>query len=146
MTITDRLCQSLATYFGDRGLGSLTTVQPALTETTNAANDSRIIIRSTACNQRAAHLRGVFDVSGEVIVRQSIDEVSAKTSFNTLCQRVKEILLDEKAIEGALPAIDGHLKIYNNSFHLGDQAEMAGERGFQAIFSWRAVAADTPST
>lgn len=144
MTLGDRICQALATYLTNQSIGA--TVQPSITETVNTQNEARVICRVVSCSDRGAHLRGIFDVVGEVIIRQSIDDTTPKTTFNAICSAVKQLLLDDDTTIAALETIDPQLTIYDRSWFLSSQEEAAGERGFQAIYTWRAVARDTPST
>jgi len=146
MTITDRINQALRTYLDGGGLGSLSTVQSGIEDTPNAAVTSRIICRNGSANEYKPHLKGIFIVTGEIVVRQSIDTDDAESDFRALCALTKRLAGDERITPSGIMQEDADLHIYNRSWHLDAQGETSGERGFQAVFTWRALARDTLTT
>lgn len=143
MTLSDRICQGLRLYLMDGPLGSLSTIQAGIEADATSAATSRIICRSVDCSEYKPHLWGIYLVSGEIVIRQSIDEDDAETKFRDLCTNVKCEAGDQSGTPAGIMRHDDRLEIYNRSWHLDAQSETSGERGFQSIFTWRAIARDT---
>lgn len=137
MTISDRLAQAISGALVAGGV--TTTVQGGIELTENAAYTSRVICTVESCTQRSAALRGIYNAQGQVHVLQSIDETDADTNFRALCTAVECVLGHETDSPTNIMAQDGSLHIYNRSWHLDQQSDDAGERGFKGTFSWRAV-------
>ena len=146
MTLSDRICQGLASYLESEDDAGLTTFQAGIEGAATEAYTSRVICRATGCAEYSAALKGLFRPTGEIVVRQSIDEDDAVAKFSALCDFVRGTAGNETSTPAGIEAEDDDLTIYPRSWFLDSQAETAGERGFQAIFTWRAVARDTSNT
>jgi hypothetical protein len=144
MTLPDRISKAIAGALVSGGI--TTTVQAGIESTANTEGESRIICTCTQCPQRSAALRGIYNPVGEVHILQSIHATDAITDFRALCTAVREILGDEYITPEQITAQDSNLHIYNRSWHLDEQMSDAGDQGFKATFSWRAVVRDTLTT
>lgn len=144
MILTDRINTALAGWLGTKSLGI--TCQSGIEAATTTESDNRIICLSTSCEERSAALRGVYNCGGEVLLRQSIDSSGGYTTFKDAIQKVRNLLGNSGLVEAGLLSQDGLLHVYNRSWHLDGLEEDAGKRGWQATFTWRCVARDSPTT
>jgi len=144
MTLSAKISNALASALQDAlsADGVTTTVQPALTATENAAYTTRVICAAGSCSERQT-LRGIYDVKGEVYALCSIDMENAIATNSRLCESLRVILGDRESAPAQIMAQDPTIHIYDRSWHLDGLEDDAGNRGFKATFSWRAVARDT---
>lgn len=138
MTIGDKLSKAIASYVASQS-GISATVQALFEESPNEAATSKIICNTDTANERTI-LRGVYDCRGSVVLIQSIDAPSPLSSFRFQCKQLRNILGHETDTPNAIVAQDSDITIYNRSWYLEGMDEDAGERGFSATFTWRAVA------
>lgn len=143
MTLSGKICTAIAGMLEANGVDSI--VQPAITADANTQYENRVIVIPTGCTERQT-LRGIYNVSGQVVVLQSIDEENAIATYLHLCNSVREILGDTDTVSDQIMAQDPTIQVYSRSFHLEDMEDDAGDRGYKATFSWRGVARDTPIT
>jgi len=145
MTLGDRTAEAMATWLA--GKLSETTVNNRIEEGRTTEANTRAIVETTSCEQRAPHLRHVFNLSGQIILRQSVDDADGgETVFRARCQEIRNALRDSELVRDEVMANDQRLHIYPRSFHADSQSEGSGKRGFQAIYEWRAVARDNPNS
>ena len=140
MTLSVKICQALARALEASGVDS--SVQDSFTLDTNEAYTSRVICIPSSATQRKT-LRGVYDVSGEIITLTSVDIENAVANHRLLCDSIRDLVGDMEACPTSIMAQDSTIHIYNRSWHTDDMQDDAGNRGFKATFSWRAVARDT---
>jgi len=147
MTLSAKISNALADVLQNTmdAAGVTTTVQPALTATENAASSTRVICLPGGCSERQT-LRGIYDVKGEVVALCSIDIENAIATNSRLCESLRVILGDRDAAPAQIMSQDPTIHIYGRSWHLEGLEDDAGNRGFKATFSWRAVARDTITT
>ena len=142
--LPDRISQAIAATIRETGIN--VTVQGSVEPTQNATTFARIVSQVTACTQRAFILKGVYDVIGEVTLIQSIDQDDAEILFRDNCANLREILSDEYLITVSISGNDSNLFIYPRSWQITDMQQDAGERGFKATISWKALIRDTFNT
>ena len=143
MTLGDRTAEAMASWIGDSLSG--VTVTNRIEEERTTQTGSRIIVETTGCEERAPHLRHLFDINGRIILRQSADSENAETAFRNRCLELRNLIRDGELVEQSVNSQDGRLQLYARSFHAASQEESSGSRGFQAIFNWRALARDNPN-
>ena len=144
MILPDRISKAVADMIEATGIS--VTVQAAVEPLVNATTYSRIVSHVTSCSQRSFILKGIYDVSGDVTLIQSIDQQGADSLFRSNCDLLRAILSDESLTTASITANDSNLHIYNRSWQLTDMQQDAGERGFKATFSWKALVRDTLNT
>ena len=144
MILPDRISKAVADTIRNTGIS--VTVQGAVEPEVNATTYNKIVSHVTSCSQRAFILKGVYDVIGEVTMVQSIDVDDAEITFRANCELLRNILSDESLTVVSITANDSHLHIYNRSWQLTDMQQDAGDRGFKATFSWKALVRDTLNT
>ena len=140
MTLSVKICQALARALEASGVDS--TVQDSFTITNNETYVSRVVCIPSSATQRKT-IRGVYDVSGEIITLTSVDADNAIANHLRLCDSIRDLVGDTEACSANIMAQDSTIHIYNRSWHLDEMEDDAGNRGFKATFSWRAVARDT---
>jgi len=139
MILPDRISKAVADMIEATGIS--VTVQAAVEPLVNATTYSRIVSHVTSCSQRSFILKGIYDVSGDVTDQQGADAL-----FRANCDSLRAILSDESLTTASITANDSNLHIYNRSWQLTDMQQDAGERGFKATFSWKALVRDTLNT
>jgi len=147
MTLSAKISNALADVIQNAmdAAGITTTAQPALTATDNSAYSTRIVCKPGGCSERQT-LRGIYDVKGEVVALCSVDIENAIATNLRLCDTLRVILGDRDAVAAQIMSQDPTIHIYERSWHLDGLDDDAGNRGFSATFSWRAVARDTITT
>lgn len=145
MILTDRINTALAAWLTE-DYGITVTVQSGLEASRTTEADTRMVCTSIDCGQLGPHLRGVYRCTGEVIVRQSIDSTDAYDTFKSQCSLLHAAIGDEEAVVQGVSGKDARLNLYPRSWHVESMEEAAGKRGFQAVFTWRCVARDSPTT
>lgn len=144
MILPDRISKAVADAI--RNAGVLATVQGAVEPSVNETTYAKIVSHVISCSQKSFILKGLYDVIGEVTLVQSIDDTNADVKFREECERLREILSDESLTVANITANDSYLHIYNRSWQLTDMQQDAGDRGFKATFSWKALVRDTLNT
>lgn len=140
MTLSVKISQALARALEASGVDS--TVQDSFTADTNVAFVSRVVCVSSSATERKT-IRGIYDVSGEIIALTSVDIENAVANHRILCDSIRDLVGDMEACPANIMAQDSTIHIYNRSWHTEGMEDDAGNRGFKATFSWRAVARDT---
>lgn len=144
MTLGDRMAEAMTTWLATVLTDTAVDNRIEVDRTTEAT--TRAIVETTSCEQRAPHLRHIYNLTGQIILRQIADADDAETTFRARCQELRNALRHSDLVQDQIMANDGRLHLYTNSFHADGQGESSGKRGFQAIYEWRAVARDNPTT
>ena len=140
MTLSVKISQALARALEASGVDS--TVQDSFTLDDNDAYTSRVICIPSSSTERKT-IRGVYDASGEIIALTSVDTENAIANHLRLCNSIRDLAGDMEMAPANIMAQDSTIQIFNRSWHLEEMQDDAGNRGFKATFSWRAVAIDT---
>ena len=140
MTIQAKLQEALARAIESQGV--ISTIQAALVAGENDTYETRVVCLPGSCTERQT-LRGVYNVSGSVVVLTSIDIENAIATHLQLCNSIRALIGDTDSFPSVIMTQDSSIHIYNRSWHCDGMEDDAGSRGFKATFSWRAVARDT---
>lgn len=144
MTLPDRFGKAMSGALVSGGV--TVTVQSPMEAAINVAYEARLVCIVESCEQRSVSLRGIYNITGKVTVLQSIDVDDPEGDFRLLCTTVRDLMGGETTTPASITSQDPSIHIYNRSWHLDDLGIDAGDRGFKAEYSWRAVVRDTIST
>ena len=137
MTITDSFATALTGYLTDQ-VSLASTVDNGIRANLVTEFDNRVVVNSTSATERFRYVQGLYDLSGEVYVQQSVDSEDAESKFRSLSEEVRALLEDKRDMPGKIEAYNPDLRIH--SWNFVEQVASPSERGFQTIFSWTAFA------
>lgn len=133
MTITDQLSQAFATHL-DTALLLSETVDAGIRSEKVGKFDNRVVVIGDSAQLRHTSVPGLYDVTGRVLVQQSIDTANAVASFQALCEEVRAVVNDKTGLPTAIESVDSDLRVH--SYLLLGQEATQYERGLQAVFNW----------
>ena len=132
-SITDQASEALVAVLGE-DVPSASTIDPGIRAEVNDKFNNRVVVVGSGASLRHPFVPGKYDVSGEVLVQQSVDSDDAETNFRTLCDEVRRSMENKDTYPGRLEAKQPGMLVYSWIFQ--EQAANPSKRGFQAVFQW----------
>lgn len=137
MTVSDASAKAIASFLAaNSALAS--TVDDGISASINDQFDNRVVVFSTQATLRHEHVKGIYDVSGQILVQQSADSENAETMFSDLCDEVRGLLEDKRNLPSLIESNSSALRVY--TWNMNQQSANPAERGFQAVFEWQIYA------
>lgn len=138
MNICDQVSAAIAAFLVTQSPPGDARVTKGISADLNAEVETRIVVIGQDSNLRKPSLPGLYDVSGEVAVLQSVDAENAEASFESLCLWVQESIGGKYGMPDFIMGIDPDLHVYSWQF-IGSSLA-ASERKFLASYKWTAFA------
>ena len=137
MTISDATATALTSYLTGSVVNA-STVDNGINVGENDKFDNRVVVFSNDAQLRHEYVKGMYDVSGQVVIQQSADSEDARTMFNTLSEEVRGLLEDKTLMPDFLNGVLPELRVF--TWNMKQQSANPSNRGFQAIFEWQVFA------
>ena len=143
MTISDRLTTAITAILAGATLPGTPTVVAGIETDVNTEESVRVIVSSTSCQLRSQLLPGIYDLSGEVTIFQTIDTqadaaADLKDEFRDLCVAVENVVGEKYLMLQSLASEDSALVAY--SWNLSGQDSFMQSRAMGARYSWTCIA------
>jgi hypothetical protein len=142
--LPDRISKVITSCLRNQGIDA--DIQSAFEEEPNESYDSRVVCMPGGASELAPHIKGVYTVTGEVAIFQSIDESDGLSKFRFICDQVRGIVGSEIGFQELIMTTDPSITIYHRSVRISEMSIDAGSRGWKGIVNWQVVCKDTPTS
>jgi hypothetical protein len=144
MNLADEVAKTLVRIMASELAPWSPTIVSAMEVTPNEDQSRRIVVSCTESKLWKQLLPGIYEVSGEVFIMQSIDTDEPNDELSSMCEAVVDIIGDKRGMPARLMGENFNLSVL--TWNMDTQALLGNQRKIAAKYSFTLLASNQPPT
>lgn len=144
MNIADEVARTLVAIMGPELVLWSPVIANAMEAAPNEDVGRRIVVSCTESKLWKVLLPGIYEISGEVFIMQSIDTDEPNDDLASMCAAVVDIIGDKRGMPARLMAENDDLTVL--TWNMDTQSLLGNQRKIAAKYSFTLLASNQPPT